>query len=216
MTRNQIRDLIALRLGNRTDLDDRIVSEMQMVQDDLEQGDFLPWFLATMVDTLNNDATNTDIIELSTELPNFILPLEDADLEWFDGTKWVPLERRHSLRELQHADSRIFEAGQYVYTIIGTQIRLLPDPGEVLNFRWWYHAKDTALTADISNGWTTNAAELVASMTCAKMAPQLQMASMVQVYAGMTALALDRLRKMDEARRVTSVNLSLQYGRGNT
>lgn len=220
MTRNQIRDLIALRLGNRTDLDDRIVSEMQLVQADLEQGDFLPWFLTTLESDINNDATDTDIIYLDTEIPNFILPLEDADLERYDSTnaEWVPLERRYSLRELQHADSRIFEDETlpYLYTIVGNQIRLLPDPGEVLTFRWWVSEKDTVLNTDISNGWTNNAPELLASVTCAKMAPQLQMPDMTAVFAGMAEIALQRLRSMDGARRTTSVNLSMQYGSGNT
>lgn len=217
MTRDQIRDLIALRLGNRTDLNDRIVSEMQLVQDDLEQGDFLPWFLTTLIDTLANDVTNTDIIDLPSVLPDFILPLEDVDLEWYDGTSWVGLDKRYSMRELQHADSRIFDENiPAMYTIIGTQVRIYPDPGEVKTFRWWYSAKQTVLTIDGTNGWTANAPELFASMTCAKMAPQLQMADMVQVYAGMAGIAMERLRKFDEARRTTGTSLSMQYGEGNT
>lgn len=219
MTRDEIVALVALRLGNRTDLDSRILSEMLMVQDDMEQGDFLPWFLTTLDDGIANDGTNTDIIYLDTELPDFILPLEYADLEWYDSdaAEWIALEKRYSMRELQHADSRIFSEGvPAIYTIIGTQVRLYPDPGEVKTFRWWYSAKQAALSSASSNAWTVNAPELFASLTCAKMAPQLQMADMVQVYAGMAAVAEARLRKMDEARRTTSTNLSMQYGEGNT
>lgn len=217
MTRNQIRDLIALRLGNRTDLNDRIVSEMQLVQNDLEQEDFLPWFLLSH-ETFSNDATNTHLIDLSTEISSFILPYESADLEWqdTDGT-WVAMDKVLSVKDLQRADSRAFEeTTPAVYAAVGDYFQIYPDPEEQLTFRQWVYLKDTVLSTDITNGWTANAPELLASLTCAKMAPQLQMADLVEVYAGMAAVALGRLRKLDEARRTAAINLSMQYGNGNT
>jgi len=218
MTRNELRALIALRLGNRTDLDDRIDAEIQLAQADLEGEAWLPWFLLTQTTTLQTDAVNTDRVDLSTDLPDFILPHEESNWEWQDSTgAWIPIEKRYDLREQQYVDSRVFdESTPAIYTLVGSTLILYPDPGAQLTLRGWYFSKADTLSSDIENGWTKYAPELLASLTCAKLAPLLQMGDMVNVYAGMYNTALARLQQMDEARRASATNLVMQYGNGGT
>src|SRR5688572_12731232 len=51
MTRDEAVALIAFRLGDRTDLNDRIIAEMRLAQTELELGPTLPWFLLTEMAT---------------------------------------------------------------------------------------------------------------------------------------------------------------------
>ncbi len=216
MLRDSAVAIVAQRLGNRTDLDTRIVTEMQQVQSELEQGKFLPWFLIYTDTALANEASQTDTI---LEPTGFILPVDDVELEYLDSvhTKWLVVHKLASYDMLQSANISQFNYNAQMYAVRGSDMILFPDPGKVLSFRWSYYKAALSLATNIENSWLEKASELVIALTCLKLASTLQMEpTMLAVYEAMANAADLRLQTLNEAKVSAGTNMVMQYGNGAT
>lgn len=209
MTRNEARAVVADRLGNRTDLNDEIDLALRMAQVELEQGPFYPWFLLTTDSTLVTAASpGFDQLVMPTD---FIKEYEETDLEWWDSTnsKWVMLERDDA-NTLRRADLSAYDTPSF-YAPIGTTAFLLPAPTATLTFRLTYYAAAAELTSDITNGWLTNAPEVLISKAGLKIAPFVENSAAVAAFGQSLALALRALEQADLAKRAANERPVMRY-----
>ena len=169
---------VAYRLGNRTDLNTRILSVMDLVQSDiLEKDSFLPWFL------LSEDSTiQTTSGEERIALPSdFLREYELGALWLYDSTadrKWTPLKKdfHDSLRAAR--GGTLEASGKPTrYDLSGGYFRLTPVPDAVYTLQMKYYQADalpSAVGATGENQWLKYAPERLITETVLKMAAHLR------------------------------------------
>lgn len=151
-------DRIKGRLRRDSDdaLDSRIRTELQALQDELEQGPVFPHFLLTELAsyTLTAGEPRVPVPE------DFIMEYEDGTLfiEESDGSTtaiekdvWESIKPRPDRWE----DSDTPRA----YALVGNNFRLVPTPDSALTLKMIYYARDTKigdLSDNQSNKWLTN------------------------------------------------------------
>lgn len=202
MLRDVLVATIAKKLGDRTDLDDAIIAEMQMTQEfRLEQGGkFQPWFMITEDSTIL-----TQVNEPRIALPaNFVAEVEESGLWYLNemANKWTPLVKT------AEDEGRYYIAGtgapQY-YSVIGDRFTLHPTPDAVYTLRMRYAAKQPALTTNIENNWLKYASDLVMFDVCQHIAAEnLQNDKLSQTFAVHKLEAWERLFIMHESRQHTN------------
>jgi hypothetical protein len=204
MLRDEAVSLIALQLGNRTDLNTTIVQVMQLVQDtELEQtGVMLPWFL------LSEDSTTTIAPGVRrVALPNdFILEDEDwglgrendnGDVVWLEKCDYdVLLQKfRECAGPLQ------------AYSINGGYYYLFPvnnDAAEVLHMRYYAKAESVA-DSNIENAWLKHAPDALIAFTGYYLAARvLQNMELASIFQAAKQAAFVRLANLNEARLHTN------------
>jgi len=159
MKRAECIKIIASRLGNRTDLNDIIGLEMDLIQDTALEGTgaFLPWFLES--DELTLTATpNTEQITLPE---GFLAEIEDHGFYLYDATQENPYTK------LVKSDYDLMRAKYPVagtpkeYNLSGNFLILKPTPDAAVTvkFRCYKAAPKTAA----ENVWLKHAPDLVVS-----------------------------------------------------
>jgi len=211
MTRNEARTLVAARLGFRTDLNDTIDLELQLVQaEELEDdNEFKPWFLFTdYTDATFVTTPGQDYVQLPED---FLLQIEDTFLYFQEpeatGTEfpWSPV-RANLLAEVM-AQDEVGGVPSFV-TVQGSRLYIRPTPQEVYTLRLFYYRADTALTGDITNLWLTHAVEWMISSTAAKIADAyLQDEATAQRQYNAAAKARKRIWLQSESRMNTGLDL---------
>ena len=211
MTRNEARTLVAARLGFRTDLNDTIDLELQLVQaEELEDDhEFKPWFLFTdYTDPTFVTTPGQDYVQLPED---FLLQIEDTFLYFQEpeatGTEfpWSPV-RANLLAEVM-AQDEVGGVPSFV-TVQGSRLYIRPTPQEVYTLRLFYYRADTALTGDITNLWLTHAVEWMISSTAAKIADAyLQDEATAQRQYNAAAKARKRIWLQSESRMNTGLDL---------
>jgi hypothetical protein len=202
MTRTEVVTLLNYRLGNRTDLEDRILLEMAFVQDYILEGTgaFLPWFLETEMATSPIMAE-----EERVALPDdFLAEVEDQAL-------WLYLEDsdENTMIELKKNDYDLLVAKYpgtgrpQQYAIAGSYIIIKPTPDLEYTVKMRYYAKDTPISVSAGeNKWLAHAADLVMAETGKIMAENhLLNAALATSFEKAAMIARDRLYKKHEARR---------------
>lgn len=206
MLRDTAVQTIAYRLGNRTDLNARIISEMQLVQTRLEQAAVLPWFLDFLKDDISVAQGDTSFV-----VPTDFLRLPDEDSGiWVVDDDGNPQElKRDSLsrnRRLIFDTTR--DALPVRYTLLGDRVYLFPAADAARTVHMLYSAADDVLSVNIENGWLKHAPDLIIAETCKVIAIQLQMAGMVSVFEKEVGIASDRLWRAHEAQRAADRDYS--------
>lgn len=211
MTRDEARALVAARLGFRTDLNDTIDLELQLVQaEELEDDhEFKPWFLFTdYTDATFVTTPGQDYVQLPED---FLLQIEDTFLYFQEpeatGTEfpWSPV-RANLLAEVM-AQDEVGGVPSFV-TVQGSRLYIRPTPQEVYTLRLFYYRADTALTGDITNLWLTHAVEWMISSTAAKIADAyLQDEATAQRQYNAAAKARKRIWLQSESRMNTGLDL---------
>ena len=208
MNRDTAIGVIADRLGNRTDLDSQIQNEIVLAQVELEQELDPPWFLVKKVSGLNNGpAPDYDLIPVPGD---FIQEVEGAKLWWNNNGTWTPLDRALDFADTEEAELTHYTTPSF-YSTLGFEMYLAPAPAEILTFRWWYYAHDTELSSNIENNWLKYAPEVLISRTGMKMAPYLKDKEALASFKNTYTLALSALRRMNEARKVSGMDLSMGF-----
>lgn len=162
MTRAEAVALIGLRLGQRTDLDAAIGTELLLVQQvTLERaGAFLPWFLETAYTTLATVVGATSI-----SLPaDFLGEIEDKPpaLYVVSGTEqtWTDLHKGDMNDMLYRAK----EAGEpHEYCVTSTALEIFPRSDAVYAIKFAYYASDTIVAGE--NKWLKHAPDLLIAET---------------------------------------------------
>lgn len=211
MTRDEARALVAARLGFRTDLNDTIDLELQLVQsEELEDdNEFKPWFLFTdYTDPTFVTTAGQDYVQLPG---NFLLQIEDTFLYFQEpeatGTEfpWSPV-RANLLAEIMSQDEVGGVPG--FVTIQGDRLYIRPTPQEAYTLRLFYYRADDVLSSNVTNLWLTHAVEWLVSSTAAKIADSyLQDEATAQRQANSAAKARKRIWLQSESRANTGLDL---------
>jgi len=170
MTRDEARTLVAARLGFRTDLNDTIDLELQLVQaEELEDdNEFKPWFLFTdYTDATFVTTSGQDYVQLPS---NFLLQIEDTFLYFQEpeatGAEfpWSPV-RANLLAEIM-AQDEVGGVPGFV-TVQGDRLYIRPTPQEADTLHLFYDRDDAVLSSNVTNLWLTHAIEwLVPATAC--------------------------------------------------
>lgn len=207
MLRDKAISIIARRLGNRTDLDADILDEMQLVQESLEHGDKLPFFLLSEM-----ASTSTTADEERVVLPgDFLKEYEEGALWYYDASaaeQWTPLTRA-AMEELKGAELGTGEP-QY-YALADNYIRLAPIPDAVYSLKMLYYAEDTVLDTDIENNWLKYAPEWIIAETGARVATYIQNDKLVQRFMQDILTSSDRFWRYAEARKHSNQDYRMGY-----
>lgn len=193
MTKQQVIDLIADRLGNRSAMDGRIVMELDASQEYHEQSPFHPWFLAASTTVV----ATSSVVSLPTD---FIAPLEDQEL-LLDMDSGEPLV---SLFDWQVGSLRL-QTGRPRYYVLGpTQVALYPAPSEPASLRLSYYARQplvSSLSAGGTNQWLVFAPLVLANYAGAKIAMHLRGLEVSQLFMSNYQEAVSNLMRLDAAWR---------------
>lgn len=178
-------DLVAYRLGNRTDLDARIKAEMGNIQEfTLERAPLLPWF------QLSEDASASTVAgESRISVPaDFIRECEESAMWVYDSSAdqpWKELEKTDLDKIRRSLGYTIDLTGKpEVYALEGGYYRLAPTPDAVYTlYHRYYKSDDNArdLTGTQTNNWLTYAGDLVVAETCVVMGRQLRFGKEAQM-----------------------------------
>lgn len=164
MTRDEAVAIIAQRLGNRTDLDSTIVAEMKLVQTDLEQGDFLPWFLISE----HSQVTSTADEERVAVPSDFLRELDDEyNCLWYvdsDGVRNPLVKTDYDAALAKYGKTSGTDAPE-VYCLEGGYFRVFPVNSSTLTLELSYYATDQVLSTDIENQWLKYAPSLMINAT---------------------------------------------------
>lgn len=210
MLRDTAVSIIAQRLGNRTDLDAKIVTEMQLVQDTLERAELLPFFLLTEMAT-----TQTTAGEERVAIPSdFLKEFEEGALWYYnsgESPSWKPLARKN-IQDVKGAFTSDEETGapQY-YTLTGNYYRIAPVPDDVYILKQFYYAKDTVLSSNVENNWLKFAAEWFICETGVRISAYIQNDKMVQLFARDLAKAKDAFWRYNEGRKHSNQDYRMEY-----
>ncbi len=213
MLRDAAVAIIGKRLGNRTDLDADIVTQMQLAQIELEQGEILPWFLHKTDKTIQNDGTDFEIIDLPTD---FIAEFEGSKLYIYVAADADPLTElwKNDYETIQSGFSDQSTADPTHYSLKGSKIYLGPQiPTAQLTFQWDYWAQDVLLTSDIENNWLKYAPELILSLTGIKMTYQTRDEDARKLFKESYTESYDNLLKTHEARQHANFEYQMEYGK---
>lgn len=204
MLRDKAVEILQYRLGHRTDMEAKIIAEMELVQSTILEGTgaFTPWFL-------ESEMVNVDVPEGAERvlLPtDFIGEIEDQCLWRYEVSEEAPYHEMHkssySRLVLKHQTAGI----PTEYAISADYFLLRPIPDGDYNIRMRYYARDVSLsTGNVENKWLKHAADLLIAETGAIMAGEyLQNPVLAEKFSNAAAIARDRLYKKHEARKHTN------------
>lgn len=163
MLRDDLYTLVSQRLGNRSDLIDRMGTEVQLIQSlTLERNSWLPWFL-TNLDT----AQVTTVGDSAVPLPLDFLAEDD------EQTFWITAEESFPLKKMSYDDMVKRYPGSGVpraYAQVGEGYVFGPIPDAVYPMTIRYYAADEDLSTNIENKWLKYASDLVAAELGVRMA----------------------------------------------
>lgn len=208
MLRDAAVNLIALRLGKRTDLNDQIIAEMQLVQEVLERGELMPFFLLSEMATTSTTAEDERLV-----LPgDFLQEFEEGAL-WYqdEDEQWYPLQRA-ALEEIKGAFDVDSSTGypQY-YSLMDNYFRLAPVPDAAYVIKMVYYAQDTVLATNIENNWLKYATEWFITEVGVRVAAYIQNDKMVNVFTQNVQAAKDRFWRFNESRKHSNQDYRMEF-----
>jgi hypothetical protein len=211
MLRDSAVSLIATRLGNRTDLDSRIVAEMQYVQEMLENREYLPVFLLSDITSLATVA-DQDYVSLPSD---FLREYEEGNLWYYDSTvsagvsPWKEMSKR-PVQDVKEGYSLTTDSPE-VYALLSDKIIVGPVPNAAYTLKFYYYARDAVLSSNIENQWLKYAPDLMIALTGLQVATFIQDATMINTFGAMATDADTRFMNADQARRHANQDYRMEY-----
>lgn len=157
MTRDEVVQILGWRLGNRTDMQERILREMDFVQTTvLEENEWLPWFL-------ESEWANalTTVGEARVPLPvDMLVEIEESHLYISkDGGE----QKRLVKKDHDTAKSLRPGSGQpEFYAIAAGYFHFFPTPDYAYELGMRYMARDVLMSAaNVETKWLKHASDLV-------------------------------------------------------
>lgn len=196
MLRDTAVSLLAKRLGNRTDLDDIIIEEMQNTQAfKLEQnGVFYPWFLFT-----ENVTTTLVIGESRIALPaDFLAEIEEEGMFVTNTDGGVSIVTKGGSQDLKVYYGSATGLPKK-YALSGDHFILFPTPDAAYVLTMRYAAAEPVLSTNIENNWLKYAADLMIAEVGATLAKTLlQNPTLAASFQTDVSRAWDRLQRQHE------------------
>jgi len=193
------------RLGNRTGLETKMISEMDFIQQTLLEGTgaFTPWFLETEMANVNTQAD-----EERVQLPEDFLGEVEGQALWLydaDNTDEPYTELHKSdydrlilKHQIPGTPSEYAMAGDYFL------LRAIPD--DIYNIRMRYYATDVLpSTGNIENKWLKHASDLfIAELGYIIAGKYIRNPQLAAEFQQDSIIARDRLYKKHERRQHTN------------
>jgi hypothetical protein len=204
-------DVVAYRLGKRTDLDTYIKTEMQLAQKALEAGPLLPWFL------IPTDQYTTLVAgEKRLTLPTgFLREYEDGAVWRLDtDCNFHKIEKTH-VDVLREVDSDAVEADEKpaYYQLAGSFFHFAPTPEVDTTILLLFYAAAADLSADTdTNVWLDNAPEVLICKTGMRMAQWLRSTELFAMFQAQYVEAMQGLDRANTARYMENFEVNLQMG----
>lgn len=172
MLKSKFIDLLKLRLGSRedSDMDALIMAEAGQVQDELEAGDFIPWFLYGTQDITT--IAGTQAVTLPTGFINFFNWDEDPVLLLDDGDGNLSALEMNGLTRLQ-LNYGVEADMPERFAQVTDEVLLFPTPDDVYSLTVNGFFKDTAFDAvamSAQNQWLTHAGDWLLAVTGGRIA----------------------------------------------
>jgi hypothetical protein len=202
MTRDQIITTVLSRLGrseNNDYLVGRAQDELALIQERLEGGAFLPWFLLSDPTVLAAGTSG------ATAIPaDFLRQYEDYPIYRYDTTE--ELVYKEMYKDEYDILKTEFEgqgsAEPTKYAIVGPYIFWFVTPDTTYVMVWIYYQKQDVLSDTITtNGWTDNASDLLIAELGEVMAAMKKDEYWTRKFSSDKVEAYTRLRAFDEARK---------------
>jgi hypothetical protein len=195
MLRDTAIALIAARLGDRDDLTNQLIAEMQLAQTRLESDIFLPWFLLSEKATME-----TEIGEDRIPLPcDFLMEFEEGTLFYVDDEEEEPVPLvKETFEKIREAYPGTGAPKAYALTNGYFRLRYVPDAVYTLGVI--YYQRDTVLDSNIENRWLLNAADWLIAETGMVAANWIQNDRMAQIFRAERDAARSRILTRHEAR----------------
>lgn len=202
MTRNEAVSLIESRLGNRSGLSTRIISEMILRQStEWERNAVLPWFLLKPLSLVVNSTQ-------SVQVPS------DFIREYEEGEIWISkvgedlrfrlckdLYARLMWRSIENDKTGQPDS----YALVGNTFYLFPKPQDLYIINGFYYAADQPLTGDIENNWLKYAPDFCIADVGLLIARHLRDENGVRFFSDDLERARKRLFVDDEARKNAAI-----------
>src|SRR5688572_11903717 len=163
MLRDAAVAVIADRLGQRTGLENRVISELQLAQIREEEKPELPWFLLK-----NSTGLATVANQQTLGMPaDFLMEYEDGAfwIEDTDGERTFLVKGDYGTFSV---DECLIDADNPVrrptnYSLVFNTVYFFPTPTAVYPLQLTYYGADALLTTNIANAWLSWAPELLIS-----------------------------------------------------
>lgn len=199
MTVDEVIAMIALKCGNRSDQNTNILNALKLVQQyELEEGDFIPWFLFKHSASLATVA-DTETISLPSDFIR--VPLEEEGGLWItndDGRREVKKDDLAVVRRRYQGYTNQLPSK---YAIAGDKMYFGPYPDAVYALDLSYYGHDTLPAAGSTNLWTQNAPDLLIAHAGVHVAQGLGEEKAMKVFEGQRLTAMNRVVTADEMRR---------------
>lgn len=187
MDRDGVVAFMQQKLGFRTQLTSACITALQIMQDQLERGATLPWWLlqedtvfpitpavpASSIPQQYNLPTGfikepdhqDGNLRLQLTAPGPQIFIEKMDYEqaekFFFGLRQTWWDGTSII--VQQTGTAPSPGKPKAYVLRATKVRIYPGPDVAYNLLWTYYAHDVALTgSNVTNGWTANAPLLLA------------------------------------------------------
>lgn len=203
MNRTQIITLVLARLGRQeanTYLIAQAKLELTLIQESLEGGAFLPWFLISDETTLNYTANNR-AVSLGA---NFLREYEEFPVYRYDSTADDPYTKL-TKDEFDILEARYGNSGTGTpsnYALQGGQLELFVTPNANGSLRLKFYEKEAELTDSVlTNAWTSNAADLLVAELGIVMAGYMKDGERLQMFVAQRGVAMQRIIAFDVARQ---------------
>lgn len=203
MNRTQIITLVLARLGRQeanTYLIAQAKSELTLIQESLEGGAFLPWFLLSDETTLNYTANNR-AVSLGA---NFLREYEEFPVYLYDASADDPYTKL-TKDEFDILEARYGNSGTGTpsnYALQGGQLELFVTPNANGSLRLKFYEKEAELTDSVlTNAWTSNAADLLVAELGIVMAGYMKDGERLQMFVAQRGVAMQRIIAFDVARQ---------------
>lgn len=204
MTPALIITTVLSRLGRQetnTYLRTQALAELQLIQERLEGGAFMPWFLLS--DEITSLAT-TQNVRTVTLPANFLREFEDFKLSLYDSTSSDPYtaltKDEFDILETRFGAESSGEPSHYA--LLGGQFHFFVTPDAAYSLRgMWYEKEAVLADGSTDNAWTSNASDLLIAELQLVMAGYKRDVAMQRSAEQQIVRANARLLAFDEARK---------------
>lgn len=197
MTRGEAVTAIMDRLGNRTGIETKVITELKLSQTKLEHAQELPWFLLTRkTDYVTVAGTQTVAVA-----SDFLREFEDVPLYVVDSNGADQALDKDDF-DVMHRSGNFLTNGQPTnYDLIGTNFYLFPIPNVVYTLKSFYYAAATVLSTDIENSWLKYMPELLISDAGIQLAKFFRDPGAIQLFKESRAEAYTLMLAENESRK---------------
>lgn len=193
-------------LGFRTDLSDRIVTQIGIANTRLQLSATKPWWTIVMGSPLTITAENAEVAVPA----DFLEEYEEGGLQVYseDDEKWYELDKNDldELKGIYGLETGLPEG----YALVGSTIQLYPIPDQVYDLKLDYYKKDDELSSGSStNGYLTYVPEMIIGMAGLRIAQAIRDKEAITTFREMVAEARTELYRQNEQRKHSNANYQM-------